>query len=105
MIPSFTPTSPYSSASDTRHDRCTLFVNIYAASPAHTQFVRHFLYHLKERLLRLHDDKPAIVSLAILIASSSVLNRIRGATGPNISSLREANKFFRLLKARNTNCF
>lgn len=33
IIPSLTPTRPYSRASDTRHDLGMLFVNMYAASP------------------------------------------------------------------------
>lgn len=33
IIPSLTPTSPYSRASDTRQERGILFVNIYAANP------------------------------------------------------------------------
>lgn len=34
ISPSLTPTSPYSRASVTRHERWTLFVKIYAANPA-----------------------------------------------------------------------
>ena len=34
ISPSLTPTSPYSRASVTRHERCILFVKIYAANPA-----------------------------------------------------------------------
>lgn len=37
------------------------------------------------------EHKPAFVSLAMRIASSSVLNLIRGATGPNTSSLERRN--------------
>jgi len=33
--------------------------------------------------------EPAFVLLAIKMASSSVLNRNRGATGPNTSSLKQ----------------
>jgi hypothetical protein len=36
IIPSFTPTKPYSRDSETRHDRGMLLVNMYAAKPAHT---------------------------------------------------------------------
>lgn len=35
------------------------------------------------------QELPALVSLAILMASSSVLNLKRGATGPNASSLKQ----------------
>jgi hypothetical protein len=34
IIPSFTPTKPYSRDSDTRHERGMLLVNMYAAKPA-----------------------------------------------------------------------
>jgi hypothetical protein len=34
ISPSFTPTKTYSRASETRHDRGMLFVNMYAAKPA-----------------------------------------------------------------------
>lgn len=37
--------------------------------------------------------EPALVSLAMRIASSSVLKRKRGATGPNTSSLSKDNVF------------
>ena len=35
IIPSFTPTKPYSRDSETRHERGMLLVNMYAANPAH----------------------------------------------------------------------
>lgn len=42
---------------------------------------------------RMLQKEPAVVSLAIWIASSSVLKRKRGATGPNTSSLSQDNVF------------
>jgi hypothetical protein len=35
IIPSFTPTKPYSRDSDTRHERGMLLVNMYAAKPVY----------------------------------------------------------------------
>ena len=47
------------------------------------------------------QELPALVSLAILIASSSVLNLKRGATGPNASSLVKTNHIGELTKNKN----
>lgn len=41
---------------------------------------------------KIEKHKPALVSLEMEIASSSVLNRKSGATGPNTSSLKPKDK-------------
>lgn len=45
-----------------------------------------------KHIYKAYGKKPALVSLAMRIASSSVLNRKSGATGPNTSSLRQEKK-------------
>lgn len=47
ITPSLTPTSPYSRASATRHDRWILFVNTYEPKPSYVQVVFHSYKNVK----------------------------------------------------------
>lgn len=55
ITPSLTPTSPYSRASATRHDRGILFVNTYEPKPSYLPVLFHgykYVENIKPRKIR-----------------------------------------------------